>query len=95
MGRTLTRTAGAVNGRSTDCLGGTWYCYVVPTRRTEDNQHIVLRARTFASQAHWHIDHRRKYSNQPSEAHLKGVAELVRSVTNDPEFPRMFATGSG
>jgi len=52
---------------------------------TQDKQDLVARARVFASQAHRRIDHRRKYSNQPYEVHLKGVAALVSSVTNDPE----------
>jgi hypothetical protein len=52
---------------------------------TDEHKGLVVRARSFASQAHRHIDHRRKYSNQPYEVHLKGVAELVRSVTDDAE----------
>ena len=53
--------------------------------KTDDAQDLVTRARAFASQAHRRIDHRRKYSNQPYEVHLKGVAALVSSATNDPE----------
>jgi hypothetical protein len=53
--------------------------------KIENKEGLVARARAFASQAHRHIDHRRKYSHQPYEVHLKAVAELVRSVTDDPQ----------
>ena len=43
-------------------------------------------ARVFATQAHKRIDHRRKYSNQPYDVHLKAVADIVESVTDDPEM---------
>ena len=43
----------------------------------------VRRARLFATQAHKRIDHRRKYTKQPYEVHLKAVAELVASVIAD------------
>ncbi|MFZ4478271.1 MAG: HD domain-containing protein [Rhodoferax sp.] len=48
-------------------------------------QDLVTRASAFATQAHRHIDHRRKYSKQPYEVHLKGVVHEVGSVTDDPE----------
>src|SRR5262249_6200576 len=35
---------------------------------------------------HRRIDHRRKYSKQPYDVHLKAVAELVAAVTDDPEM---------
>lgn len=47
---------------------------------------LVGRARQFATEAHQRIDQRRKYTNQPYQEHLKAVAELVASVTDDPEM---------
>ena len=47
---------------------------------------IVQDAQHFATQAHKRIDQRRKYTNQPYEAHLKAVADIVKSVTDDPEM---------
>jgi len=46
---------------------------------------LVRKARDFATQMHRRIDHRRKYSNQPYEAHLKAVAQTVATVSDDPE----------
>jgi len=47
---------------------------------------LVHRAREFATQAHRRIDQRRKYSKQAYEVHLKAVADLVASVTDDQEM---------
>ena len=47
---------------------------------------LIEKARQFATQAHRRIDHRRKYSKQPYEVHLKSVAELVSGVTDDAEM---------
>ena len=47
---------------------------------------IVGRARFFATEAHARIDHRRKYTEQPYDAHLAAVARLVASVSDDPEM---------
>lgn len=47
---------------------------------------LVHRAREFATQAHRRIDQRRKYSNQAYEVHLKAVADLVASVSDDQEM---------
>ncbi len=47
---------------------------------------IVKKAKLFATQAHRRIDQRRKYSKQPYDVHLKAVAEVVSSVTDDPEM---------
>jgi hypothetical protein len=44
---------------------------------------LISRAREFATGAHQHIDHRRKYTHQPYESHLKAVARLVAGVTTD------------
>jgi len=44
---------------------------------------LISRARKFATSAHQHIQHRRKYTEQPYEVHLKAVARLVAEVTND------------
>ena len=49
------------------------------------DQDIIARAASFATQAHKRIDHRRKYSSQPYDVHLRAVAELVASVTDDEE----------
>ena len=46
---------------------------------------LVTRAREFAIEAHVRIDHRRKYTRQPYQEHLKAVAQLVMEVTDDPE----------
>jgi len=50
------------------------------------DQDIIERAAAFATQAHKRIDHRRKYSSQPYDVHLRAVAELVASVTDDAEM---------
>ena len=47
---------------------------------------LIHRAREFATQAHRRIDHRRKYSKQAYEVHLKSVAELVAGVSDDQEM---------
>ncbi len=47
---------------------------------------LVSHAIRFATQAHERIDHRRKYSGQPYTDHLKQVAEIVKSVTDDEEM---------
>lgn len=44
---------------------------------------LVERARTFACNAHRKIDHRRKYTGEPYEAHLGVVAATVATVTHD------------
>ncbi|MCU0290833.1 MAG: HD domain-containing protein [Thermoanaerobaculaceae bacterium] len=43
-------------------------------------------ARAFATEAHREIGHRRKYTQKPYEVHLKEVAAMVASVTDDPEM---------
>ena len=48
-------------------------------------QDLVKRAQEFATQAHRRIDQRRKYTNQPYDAHLKAVADIVASVSDDAE----------
>jgi (p)ppGpp synthase/HD superfamily hydrolase len=47
---------------------------------------LVVRARAFAIREHRRIDHRRKYSKQPYDVHLRAVADIVASVTDDPEM---------
>lgn len=47
---------------------------------------LPARAREFATRAHARIDHRRKYTGQPYQDHLKAVAELVAEVSDDPEL---------
>jgi hypothetical protein len=46
---------------------------------------LIASARQFATEAHQRIDQRRKYTKQPYQEHLKSVAGMVASVTNDPE----------
>jgi hypothetical protein len=46
---------------------------------------IVSKAESYATGAHQRISHTRKYSNDPYQVHLKAVAEIVASVTDDPE----------
>lgn len=47
---------------------------------------LVDRARSFAIKAHGRLDHRRKYSSEPYPVHLQAVADLVASVSDDPEM---------
>ncbi len=47
---------------------------------------LVKRAKTFATSAHQRIGHRRKYSQQPYEVHLKSVASLVKEVGGSEEM---------
>lgn len=44
---------------------------------------LIAKARQLATEAHERIDQRRKYTGQPYQEHLKAVAELVASVTDD------------
>lgn len=45
---------------------------------------LVARAREFATEAHVRLDHRRKYTKQPYQEHLKAVAQMVMEVSEDP-----------
>ena len=47
---------------------------------------LIRKARYYATQAHKRINHRRKYTDQPYAIHLKAVADLVSSVSDDPEM---------
>jgi CBS domain-containing protein len=47
---------------------------------------LIKRAKAFATQAHQRIGHRRKYTKQPYEVHLKAVAEIVSTVSEDEEM---------
>lgn len=47
---------------------------------------LVSKARCYATEAHLRIHHRRKYSLEPYDVHLKNVAGIVASVTDDPEM---------
>ncbi len=47
---------------------------------------LVDRAIRFATEAHQRIEHRRKYSGQSYTVHLREVARIVESVTDDPEM---------
>ncbi|MCP3664283.1 MAG: bifunctional (p)ppGpp synthetase/guanosine-3',5'-bis(diphosphate) 3'-pyrophosphohydrolase [Gammaproteobacteria bacterium] len=46
---------------------------------------LVIKAKKYAIEVHQRIKHVRKYSNQPYRIHLEAVAELVSTVTDDPE----------
>lgn len=46
---------------------------------------LIERARRYATEAHARIDQRRKYSNQPYDAHLRRVALLVKEVSDDDD----------
>lgn len=47
---------------------------------------VIKRARRYATEAHSRINHRRKYSLEPYDVHLKDVAEIVASAGGDPEM---------
>ncbi len=47
---------------------------------------LIDRAIRFATEAHQRIDHRRKYSGQPYAVHLREVARIVESVSDDEEI---------
>ncbi|NTU60096.1 MAG: HD domain-containing protein [Deltaproteobacteria bacterium] len=47
---------------------------------------LVARARQYAVHAHARIEQRRKYTLQPYDVHLKGVADILATVTDDPEM---------
>lgn len=47
---------------------------------------IIIKAKDFATSAHQRIGHRRKYTRQPYEVHLKAVANLVAGVSEDHEM---------
>jgi hypothetical protein len=47
---------------------------------------LVKRAETYARHTHRRIDQRRKYTNQPYDAHLKAVVDILRTVSDDPEL---------
>ena len=53
---------------------------------TASRSELVTAARRFATQAHRRINHVRKYTQKPYEIHLKAVAELVATVSDDPEM---------
>ncbi len=46
---------------------------------------LIQRAREFAIKAHKSMNHRRKYTQAPYSEHLQNVADLVASITDDPE----------
>lgn len=46
---------------------------------------LITHAKTYATSAHQRISHKRKYSDEPYQVHLKAVAEIVASVTDNPE----------
>ena len=56
------------------------------TKKISFEEDLIKKASHFATQAHKRINHRRKYTNQPYDVHLKAVAELVQSVSDDPEM---------
>jgi hypothetical protein len=58
----------------------------MPDQSGQGGKSLVARASRFATQAHRRIDQRRKYSKQAYEVHLKAVADIVASVSDDPEM---------
>ncbi|MCP4994620.1 MAG: bifunctional (p)ppGpp synthetase/guanosine-3',5'-bis(diphosphate) 3'-pyrophosphohydrolase [Gammaproteobacteria bacterium] len=51
----------------------------------DDMKNLIIKAKKYAIEVHERINHVRKYSNQPYRIHLEAVAELVSTVTDDPE----------
>ena len=47
---------------------------------------ILTRARDYASYAHERINHKRKYTGQPYQVHLKSVVQILRQVTDDQDL---------
>lgn len=47
---------------------------------------FLSRARVYAIEAHNRINHRRKYSLEPYDVHLKDVVEILLTVTDDEEI---------
>jgi hypothetical protein len=47
---------------------------------------LIQRARRYATEMHERINQRRKYTLAPYDVHLKAVADLVATVTADPEM---------
>jgi hypothetical protein len=68
----------------------TWYegAYriVKDHKRGENMLDLVQRAARYAAAGHKRIEQTRKYTGEPYDVHLKAVAELVESVTDDPEM---------
>ena len=52
----------------------------------EPGEDLVTRARIYATEMHERLHHRRKYTLQPYQEHLAGVAALVASITSDYEM---------
>ena len=46
---------------------------------------LLNRARDYASYAHARINHKRKYTGQPYQVHLKSVVRILRQVTENPQ----------
>jgi hypothetical protein len=44
---------------------------------------ILTQARDYASYAHARINHKRKYTGQPYQVHLKSVVQILHQVTDD------------
>jgi hypothetical protein len=47
---------------------------------------LVAQAKNYAMSAHQRIEHRRKYTGKPYDSHLKAVAEIVGTVSDDEEM---------
>jgi len=47
---------------------------------------LAERAKIYAIEAHSRINHRRKYSLEPYDVHLKDVVDIVTSITEDEEI---------
>ena len=47
---------------------------------------LIIKAQEFATMEHKRINHVRKYSALPYQTHLRAVAKLVSTVTDDEEM---------
>ncbi|MCP4008244.1 MAG: bifunctional (p)ppGpp synthetase/guanosine-3',5'-bis(diphosphate) 3'-pyrophosphohydrolase [Proteobacteria bacterium] len=47
---------------------------------------LLTRARDYASYAHARINHKRKYTGQPYQVHLKSVVQILAQVTDDADM---------
>lgn len=50
------------------------------------NNNLIEKAKVFAINAHNSIFHKRKYTNEPYHVHPERVANLLATVTSDPEI---------
>ena len=63
--------------------GGAWIRPPGDVSDSDEMSNLTTRARDYASYAHARIKHKRKYTGQPYQAHLKSVAQILGQVTDD------------